>query len=186
VNNQPAVDASLHENGSSRDPMEVLRPHLGWLRTVIRARLIETSDVEDVLQNVACAVAGSSNLPADARHLAPWLYRVAVRQVLQVRRQAGRRKRVLAAWIAERRQPEANDPVRQLMAIESRMAVRAALDRLGDVDRQVLLLKYTENWSYLDLAHHLGVSTGAIEHRLLKARERLREELRSSHSPDRE
>ena len=41
----------------------------------------------------------------------------------------------------------------------------------------MLLLKYTENWSYRELALHLGVSLSAVESRLYRARERLRHEL---------
>jgi RNA polymerase sigma-70 factor (ECF subfamily) len=185
VTNQPAAYDSSVACGLRRDPAEILGRHLGWLRVVVRARMVAADEVEDVLQNVAVAVSNGSAMPSDDRHVAPWLYRVAVRQVLQFRRREGRRRKLLA--MAERRQPPASEgPVEQLMALESRLAVRDALDRLGDVDRQVLLLKYAENWSYIDLAGHLGVSRGAIEHRLTKARERLREELRRSHSPDRD
>lgn len=185
MTSQPTADARSAPKGSHWDPAGLLAPHLGWLRTVIRARLSETGDVEDVLQNVACALSNRSALPPDGR-LAPWLYRVALRQILQLRRKEGRQRKLRAAWVARPTPSATVEPDQQLMAVESRLAVRAALDRLGDVDRQVLLLKYTENWSYLDLAQHLGVSRGVIEHRLLKARERLREELRSSHSPDRD
>jgi RNA polymerase sigma-70 factor (ECF subfamily) len=40
-----------------------------------------------------------------------------------------------------------------------------------------LLLKYTEGWSYEQLAQHLGVSIKTIEYRLLRARNALRTEL---------
>jgi RNA polymerase sigma-70 factor (ECF subfamily) len=162
----------------------MMSTHSGWLRTVIRARVFDPSDVEDVLQNVACAVAGSTAIPIEQERIAPWLYRVAIRMVLQLRRKEGRHRRMISHWSADRPTQAIEGPVDQLMVMESRQAVRNALDRLGDVDRQVLLLKYTENWSYHDLADHLGVSTGAIEHRLIKARNRLREELRITYSSD--
>jgi RNA polymerase sigma factor (sigma-70 family) len=184
VSNQPTVDVSHSPKDRAIDPAEILGMHLSWLRTVVRARLMEPEDVEDVLQNMAIALSTAAQLPSQ-QGMAPWLYRVAVREVLQLRRRKGRQRRLVAKWAAERPAPEPVGPVEQLMAFESRIAVREALDRLGDVDRQVLLLKYTENWNYLDLSRHLGVSRGAIEHRLNKARARLREELRGTHSPDR-
>ena len=39
------------------------------------------------------------------------------------------------------------------------------------------MLKYTEDWSYHELAEHLGISHSAVEARLHRARKRLREEL---------
>ena len=36
------------------------------------------------------------------------------------------------------------------------------------------MLKYTQDWSYRDLAEHLGISQSAVEARLHRARKRLR------------
>jgi RNA polymerase sigma-70 factor (ECF subfamily) len=55
--------------------------------------------------------------------------------------------------------------------------VRQALSRLPPRDADVLVLKYTEQWSYRDLAAHLGTTESAIEARLHRARQRLREQL---------
>lgn len=179
VSMQPAADATRSARPSPVDPAEILGAHIGWLRIVVRARLSNLEDVEDVLQNVACAIAAAPELPIDQR-IAPWLYRVAVRAVLQFRRKLGRQRRLIANWSESQSTQESSEPEQHLMAIETRQAVRRALDRLGDIDRQVLLLKYTEHWSYNELSEHLGVSKGAVEHRLTKARQRLKEELQTT------
>ena len=44
-------------------------------------------------------------------------------------------------------------------------------------DAEILLLKYTEDWSYRDLAGRMGISESAVEARLHRARQRLRNEL---------
>jgi RNA polymerase sigma-70 factor (ECF subfamily) len=44
-------------------------------------------------------------------------------------------------------------------------------------DAELLLLKYTEGWSYHDLVSHLGISHSAVETRLHRARQRLRDAL---------
>ena len=59
--------------------------------------------------------------------------------------------------------------------------VRAALQRLPRRDAEILLLKYTEDWSYRELAAHLGVSESAVEARLHRARTRLREAMIGTH-----
>ena len=52
-----------------------------------------------------------------------------------------------------------------------------ALTRLPPRDAEVLILKYAEGWSYRELAEHLGQSEPAVESRLHRARQRLRQEL---------
>ena len=49
-------------------------------------------------------------------------------------------------------------------------------------DAEILLLKYTEEWSYRELAVHLGVSESAVEARLHRARGRLRAAMISTHA----
>ena len=44
-------------------------------------------------------------------------------------------------------------------------------------DRELLLLKYTEEWRYQQIAEHLGITETAVEARLHRARKRLRQEL---------
>jgi RNA polymerase sigma-70 factor (ECF subfamily) len=61
-----------------------------------------------------------------------------------------------------------------LLAEDRRRAVRAALENLPRRDAEILMLKYTEDWSYQQIADHLGTTTDAVESRLHRARRRLR------------
>ena len=69
------------------------------------------------------------------------------------------------------------DPLGWLLADERQRLVREALGRLGARDSEILLLKYTEGWSYVEIAGRLGISEAAVETRLHRARGRLRREL---------
>ncbi|MGA2798217.1 MAG: sigma-70 family RNA polymerase sigma factor, partial [Thermoguttaceae bacterium] len=69
------------------------------------------------------------------------------------------------------------DPLNWLLSEERRQKIRLAIKRLVRRDAEILLLKYTEDWSYRDLAEHLGISESAVEARLHRARQRLRSEL---------
>lgn len=156
------------------------REHARWLRTVVVSRVGESAAVDDVLQQVGLAVARASQRPAQPDAVAPWLYRTAVRQCLLHRRTAGRRRRLLSRW-ADETQANSVDadgsPLDWLLHEERRTLAGAALAELPELDRQLLLLKHTEHWTYRQLAEHLGVSVNAIEYRLLQARERLRQRL---------
>ncbi len=165
----------------SIDWQAALAQHDRWLRTVVVARLREPQAVEEVMQEVALAAVRQSAPLSDASKVAPWLYRLAVWHALQYRRKCGRRRRMVGRYAEQiqRDEPSAApvDPLGWLLAEERRGLVRQALAGLPPRDAEILLLKYTENWNYHQIAAHLGVSHAAVEARLHRARARLRQEL---------
>lgn len=167
--------------GAPIDWSAVWAEHGRWLRTVVIARVGDRRAVDEVMQEVALAAVAQRSPLADLAKLAPWLYRLAVRQSLLYRRRAGRQRRLAARYgQLFRTAPEDcedHDPLEWLLADERRRLVRTALGRLPQRDAEMLLLKYTEDWSYHELAARLGVSESAIETRLHRARARLRAEL---------
>lgn len=161
--------------GSPPDWSHELQRHRRWLRTVVSSRLGEADGIDDVLQEIGLAAARADLRPDREEKVAPWLYRVAVKQCLARRRSAGRRRKFLDKLVRTKRTHEASvDPLEWLIREERQEHIREAFARLPDLDRQVLLLKYTEHWTYQDLATRLGVSVDTIEYRLLRARKRLR------------
>ena len=147
---------------------------------MVAARLREPQAVDEVMQEVALAAVRQAAPLADGTKVAPWLYRLAVRQALLFRRQCGRRRKLANKY--ERVQHGGggslvHDPLSWLLAEERRRQVRQALGRLPTRDAEILLLKYTENWSYHQLAARLGIGHSAVEARLHRARRRLRDEL---------
>jgi RNA polymerase sigma-70 factor (ECF subfamily) len=151
------------------------------LRAVVATRLREPEAVDEVMQEVALAAVRQAAPLADPGKVAPWLYRLAVRQSLLFRRKCGRQRRLTSRYVerlpAEDQSPEAPNPLDWLLRAERCQMVRDALERLAPRDAQILLLKYGEGWSYHRIAAHLGVSHSAVETRLHRARHRLRTEL---------
>lgn len=159
----------------------VLAQHDRWLRTIAYARLGERGAVDDVLQEVALAVVRQSAPLLDPSKVAPWLYRMTIHQCLLYRRKCGRRRKLVDRYITQL-PPQEHDghspePLQWLLADERRAMVRRALERLPRRDAEILLLKYTENWNYHQIARHLGISHSAVEARLHRARSRMRAEL---------
>ncbi|WZO98970.1 sigma-70 family RNA polymerase sigma factor [Isosphaeraceae bacterium EP7] len=159
-----------------------LAEHGRWLRTVLRARLGHPQAVEEVLQEVALAAVARREPLADPARVGAWLYRLALRQALMYRRGLGRRIRLVERYasLSEVDTSGRPDPLGWLLADERKRAVREALARLPPRDAEILLLKYTENWSARALADHLGVSPNAVDARLHRSRARLRQELARS------
>lgn len=167
--------------GTKIDWQAALGAHERWLRTVVYARLGEPQAVDEVMQEVSLAAVRQRAPIQDPAKVAPWLYRLAVTQSLLYRRKQGRRRKLTESY-AQRNRPSEHDtrqpdPLGWLLADERRQLIRTALERLPRRDSEILLLKYTEDWSYQDLAKHLGVSQSAVQARLHRARARMREEL---------
>jgi RNA polymerase sigma-70 factor (ECF subfamily) len=107
----------------------------------------------------------------------PWLFAVALNLVRDDGRRAVRQGRRLQLLKAESvtHAPAADDEYERLT--KSRL-VRAALDQLRDIDREILLLK-AEGFDYDEIAAATGLAKGAIGTTLARARRRLVEGYRT-------
>lgn len=168
-------------------PQAVYLENESWLRTVVRSRVQETEAVEDIMQNIALALVRQREVLRDIGQLGAWLYQVAVRQVMMYRRTTGRRRNFENRLLQQAGPADAEtahlDPVASVLAAERQESVRAAVQQLDELDRQVLMLKYVEGWTYRQLAEMLGVTEDTIEYRLLKSRKRLKTLLKQQGDP---
>jgi RNA polymerase sigma-70 factor (ECF subfamily) len=119
----------------------------------------------------------------------PWLRRLAWdrladgyrRHVRAAQRTVAREERpplpgASAVALADRLLAASGDrPGADLSRAERQARVQAALDRLPDRDREVLVLRHLEDLSTAEAAAVLGVSEGAVKVRLLRAVQRLRD-----------
>lgn len=167
-------------NWTEIDWPKALQDNRSWLATIVHSRLSDRQAAEDVLQEVALAAIGQTCKPTDPAKIAPWLYRIALRKVINHHRSTGRRKRLMERAVASGQlQPDSVEmhPGEWILKSETSDGVNAAMAMLDPQDRQILLLKYTEGWGYQELADHLGISIKTVEYRLLKARKSLRAKL---------
>ena len=159
------------------DWAQALEANRRWLSTVIHARLSDHQAAEDVLQEVALAAICQSTKPTDPTKVAPWLYRVALRKVINHHRSTGRRRKLVDGVIAAGRATDHAAelaPGEWLLQAERLNSVTEAMKQLDPQDRLILMLKYTEGWGYQELSERLGISIKTVEYRLLKARKSLR------------
>ena len=170
---RPSEPASNHIDWSA-----ALALHGRWLRTVVIARVGDPWAVDDVLQELAVAAVKNGHQLRDPGSCGPWLYRLAVVTALQYRRRQGRGRKLVERFT--QRVPPTDtdrrelDPLDWLLADEEKALVRKALACLPRRDAEILLLKYTEDWTYKELAEHLGLSASAVEARLHRARQKMR------------
>ncbi|WP_422931097.1 RNA polymerase sigma factor [Singulisphaera sp. PoT] len=155
-----------------------LAKHDRWLRITVGARLGERQAVDEVMQEVALAAVEQRAPLTDVAKVAAWLHRLAVRKALLYRRHRGRQSKLVDRFtlrITNRTGTSpTRDPLDWLLHDERLRHVRDALGRLSPRDAEILMLKYSEDWSYRQLAEHLGTNVSTVEARLHRARGRLR------------
>jgi RNA polymerase sigma-70 factor (ECF subfamily) len=191
------TDLLLERAGrGDRDAGERLFAHnLPRLRQLIALpldrRLAPRLDPSDVVQETLAEAA--RRLPAYLRDrplpFYPWLRQLALERVIDGHRQhirAGKRsvareERALpplpdgsAAELAQRLLARGGSPSAGLRRGEVGARVRAALDRLPEADRELLVLRHLEELPTRHIAAVLGLSEGAVKMRHLRALQRLR------------
>jgi RNA polymerase sigma factor (sigma-70 family) len=162
------------------DWARALAEHDRWLRTIAIARLGQAQGVDEVLQEVALAAVKQAAPINDASKVAPWLYRLVVTHCLLLRRTWGRRRKLIERYtqvVPVTGESANTDPLSWLLAEERQRLIRQALTQLKQRDRELLLLKYTEDWNYHQIAQHLGLTHSAVETRLHRARQKLKAKL---------
>jgi RNA polymerase sigma-70 factor (ECF subfamily) len=170
----------------------LLARHRDRLRRMIAVRLdprlAPRVDPSDVVQDALAEAARRLDdyLAEPPLPFYPWLRQIAVdqlgmahrRHARAARRDVGREEpgglpEGSAVELAERLAGAESGPSEQLGRKERREHVRAALGRLPERDREVLVLRYLEDLPTAEVASVLGVSEGAVKMRLLRAVQRL-------------
>lgn len=163
------------------DPAEDFAHHQAWLRTVVLSRLGNREEADEVLQEVALAAASQSARREPIERIGPWLYRVALRQVLLLRRRQGRKRRLITTLVSTLPPTDvctkSCSPLEWMLSEERGQLVKEAMATLGERDRQLLLLKYVDGLSYEAIGQALGVTSSAVQSRLHRARRLLRAQL---------
>lgn len=160
------------------DWTEELDRHRGWMLRVLRSRISDWHAADDLIQDIALSVLRQTSRPSDPQKVAPWLYQLTVRHAINFHRRAGRKKNSLVTSDfvdgAACRNPS---PLEWLVSVEGLQEIQDALGRLRPKDREILNLKYAQQWTYEQIAQHTGAKIKTIEYRLMRARQQLRRQI---------
>ena len=185
------------KQGDAQAINRLLEKHRGPVRRLVEMRLDKKVqrrvDVSDVVQEVMVEVSGRLEKyladPVMAFHL--WLRQIAWDHIIDTYR----RHRVSAKRNMDREQPMSvpggNDqsttelavqlcdpsmtPAAAAMQHEIAKSVEAAIERLNDQDREVIIMRHYEHLSNLEIAEVLKLNPPAASMRYLRAIRRLRE-----------
>jgi RNA polymerase sigma-70 factor, ECF subfamily len=116
--------------------------------------------------------------PPEPRHIRGWLYKVGTNAALMSRRTSSRRQRILVG--GDELVPMSDAPAAPDVAAEraqQRRIVHAALQKLPDRDRTILLMR-EEGFSHKEIAEAVGTTTGSVGTLISRAMDRLARELK--------
>jgi len=134
-----------------------------------------SGDADDLLQATFLKVHRSRTSFHPEMGLRGWLFTIAARvRKDETRRRSRHPSGADPAQAEELAAPDEGDPA---VARERASAVRAALGRLPDSQREVIYLHRFEQMTFAEIATVLGTSEGAVKLRAFRGYEKLREEL---------
>jgi RNA polymerase sigma-70 factor (ECF subfamily) len=155
--------------GSIRDLYERLGPDL--LRLAYRLTG-SREDAEDVVQDVFVGLPDALRRYREEGKLDAWIRRIAARVALTRMRHRSRRREVELEATHATTAGHSDTAAGQI-------TLQRALDRLPESLRAVVVLKELEGYSHEEIAEMLHIRVGASKVRLHRAKERLRQLLRS-------
>ncbi len=167
----------------------LVRTYSGRLLAVARRFLRSEEDARDAVQEGFLNAFRAIDRFEGGSRISTWLHRIVVNACL-MRLRTRRRKpeesieEMLPRYLDDGHPAAPPGPWRpdvadQLETGEVRQQVRAAIDRLPDSYRTVLLLRDIEEFDTDEAAETLGISRAAVKTRLHRARQALREQLDS-------
>lgn len=127
----------------------------------LAAHLVDDLEsAEDVVQDVFAALRTTPQDPA----------RYLQRAVVNRARSALRRRRVVRTFLARSPRPDDVEPADgDVLRAERRRAVLAAVSRLPQRQREIVVLRYYEDLGVSEIADVLGISPGAVSSSLSRA-----------------
>jgi RNA polymerase sigma-70 factor (ECF subfamily) len=151
----------------------LVRRHQARVLRVAARRLGRGALAADVAQNTFLEIYRALPRYQPRGRFRSYLFRVLLNQCGMARRAAHLDARAVAAALAP---PAAAPPTQEaeILARERGRDVEAALARLGSKLRDVVLLRFSAELSYDEIAETLAVPVGTVKRRLFDAMEKLR------------
>jgi RNA polymerase sigma-70 factor (ECF subfamily) len=176
----PAMAVPRETGDDSQEARWIVRARIGdeaafaWLLSRYRARAIRLAvqvlrrpdEAEDAAQEAFIRAFRNIRAFRGESRFATWFFHIVLRVCLDKKR--------LKRWDAEIPWDDAADPAAPPDAGDTRMVVRALLDRLSPPMRAALILREVEGLEYEEIAHALGIPVGTVRSRLSAARARFR------------
>ena len=186
IDNTQGLDSSrereivLRCQKGDADAMEILIiEYQHWVYNIAYGMLGHHHDAEDVAQDAFLSAWENIGKFQFRSRFSTWLYRIVKNKCLNHIDQYQRRK--TDPTEIDDSQPwvplDTVTPEEEALRTEEKNIVHAALAKLKDAHREILVLRELQDLSYEEIAEILGCTLGRVKSRLHEARKALKEEL---------
>jgi RNA polymerase sigma-70 factor (ECF subfamily) len=153
--------------------VELYRRHEPWLSTRLAYRCPDRSVVEEVVQDTFVAVWNSAGKHSGTGAVAAWIWGIGYRQLLH----AIRPRRSVIERLMAQRAADAVSAEEELFAAMDHGDVGSALGRLSPELRAVVRATVLDGLTCREAGRLLGIPSGTVKTRMMRARHELREAL---------
>jgi RNA polymerase sigma-70 factor (ECF subfamily) len=172
----PADDIDLigrFKNGDRSAFEELLLKYQNRIYNLCRYMLRDAEEARDAAQDVFVKAYDSLKTYRPDSALYTWLYRIAVNTCLDYKKKSRPKSLDDESAIDDLTSGEPS-PERLYQSKETGQLIEAALKKLPEKLRAVIVLKEIEGLSYEEIADALGIFLGTVKSRMARAREELR------------
>lgn len=128
---------------------------------------------EDIAQEVFITVYNKLYMYNSSYKFSNWLLQISKNKCIDYIRKY---KRVYEANLEDVRDLSSKEisPEQSVEYKETKERVEKFINSLGDIDRQIIILRYTEELTFLDIGEILNMSESAVKRRYYKARDKFK------------
>jgi RNA polymerase sigma-70 factor (ECF subfamily) len=184
VTGPAAADLQRLKSGSSEAARTLVARHMPLMLKAAERILRSRADAEDAVQEAFISAFRKLDSLDDAASMPAWLHRITVNAAISLYRRKKRENEEPIedllpqfdsdGWRNYSTEALSSEADEKLMSDERAAAIRAALARLPDSHRVVLVLRDLEGLSTREAADTLGIQENAVKVRLHRARAALR------------
>jgi RNA polymerase sigma-70 factor, ECF subfamily len=155
---------------------QLLRPHVPSLYRTAYRYTGRREDAEDLVQDLLIKLYVRMPELTQVADLRPWLIRSLYHAFVDRYRKAGRSPELVD--VEEQALVALDDPEQDMLTLEQRRALTAAIRQLNPEHRAVVMLHLVEGHSLVELSAILEVQVGTLKSRLHRAKAQLQENLK--------
>jgi RNA polymerase sigma-70 factor (ECF subfamily) len=180
--------AAARDDATARRDLALLyERHAPRVQRFLRDVLGDDALAWDATQETFARAFGHPAILKDGEHAAPWLFGVARNVSFELRRARFRAGRVIASENGELERAKAKPgacPEAEYLGREALRVIDAALLRLSEDRRAVLLLRLDHGLAYDQIAELMGWTLAKVKIEIFRAREVLRETMAEYETSD--
>jgi RNA polymerase sigma-70 factor, ECF subfamily len=167
------------ERGEKAAFEELVQRHYEVVVSAAYSILGDVDASKDCAQDAFLEAAATLDKLREKAKFSPWIYGIARRKAIYVLRRQKRHGEAMKVKNDENRaMPAESTPAEQASKNERLDSIRRALGEVPWIYREVLTLKYIDSRSHDDIAQLLDISLAAVDKRLMRGKEMLRESLK--------